>query len=89
MFTQDYTVNNDYREDHKVVRLFANKKNFFNNRWNLKRCPGETSYTYLTIDQKFIGVVSTETEICFFENKCPKFQISNFKIKKKLNLNLN
>jgi hypothetical protein len=26
------------------------------------RCPGETSDTYLTIDQKFISVVSTETE---------------------------
>jgi hypothetical protein len=57
-----------YREDHKVVRLFANKKNFFYNRWNLNlRFPGETSDTYLTIDQKFIGVVSTETEIWFFE----------------------
>jgi hypothetical protein len=53
-----------YREDHKVVRLFANKKNFFNNRWNLNlRCPGETSDTYLTIDQKFIGVVITETKM--------------------------
>jgi hypothetical protein len=53
-----------YREDHKVVPLFANKKNFFNNRGNLNlRCPGETSNTYLTIDQKFIGVVRTETEI--------------------------
>jgi hypothetical protein len=25
----------------------------------------------------------------FLKKKCPKFQISNFKIKKKLNLNLN
>jgi hypothetical protein len=48
--------------------------------WNLNlRCPGETSDTYLTIaiDQKFIGVVSTETEIWFFEKKVS--EISNFK----------
>jgi hypothetical protein len=31
------------------------------------------------IDRKIIGVVSTETEIWFFEKRCPKFQISNFK----------
>jgi hypothetical protein len=71
-----------YREDHKVVRLFANKKNVFNNRWYLNlRCPGETSDTYLTIDQKFIGVVSTETEIWFFEKSVRnfKFQISKSK----------
>jgi hypothetical protein len=37
------------------------KNRFLNNRWNLNlRCPGETLDTYLTIDQKFIGVVSTE-----------------------------
>jgi hypothetical protein len=34
------------------------------------------------IEQKVIGVVSTETEIWFFEKRCPKFQIQNFKIKK-------
>jgi hypothetical protein len=76
------------------VRLFANKKPFFNNRWNLnKRCPGETSDTYLTIDQKFIGVVSTNTEIWFFEKSVKKkkkwrkilalFKILTFKKKKK------
>jgi hypothetical protein len=48
----------------KVSGLGANKKNFFNNRGNLNfRCLGERQVSYLPIDQKFIGVVSTETEI--------------------------
>jgi hypothetical protein len=39
-------------------------KNFFNNRGNLNFwCLGEGQVSYLSIDQKFIGVVSTETEI--------------------------
>jgi hypothetical protein len=71
----------------EAVKKFGPKIDFFvvwtshisgiptvNNRWNLNlRCPGETSDTYLTIDQKFIGVVSTETEIWFFKKKCQKY----------------
>jgi hypothetical protein len=39
-------------------------KNYFNNRGNLNfRCRGERQVSYVPIDQKFIGVVSTETEI--------------------------
>jgi hypothetical protein len=46
--------------------------------------------SYLPIDKKFIGVVSTETEISFFEKKIQnsKFQISNFKIKKKIKFDI-
>jgi hypothetical protein len=45
-------------------------KNFFNNWGNLNfRCVGERQVSYIPIDQKFIGVVSTETEIWFFEKK--------------------
>jgi hypothetical protein len=49
---------------HKVSGLGANKRNFFNNRGNLNfRCLGERQVSYQPVDQKFIGVVSTETEI--------------------------
>jgi hypothetical protein len=55
-------------------------KNFFNKRGNFNFwCLGEGQVSYLPIDQKFIGVVSTETEIRFFEKK-----IGSKKIGKKL-----
>jgi hypothetical protein len=39
-------------------------KNFFNKRGNLNIwCLGKGQVSYLPIDQKFIGVVSTKTEI--------------------------
>jgi hypothetical protein len=55
------TFSKVYREDHKIVAFFANKKPFL--IIADLRFPGETSDTYLTIDQKFIGAVSTKTEI--------------------------
>jgi hypothetical protein len=41
------------------IFLFKRKKKLFSRVKydNMIRCPGETSDTYLTIDQKFIGVV--------------------------------
>jgi hypothetical protein len=40
--------------------------------------------SYLSLTDFFLGVVITETEKIFFEKKVSKFQIQNFKIKKKI-----
>jgi hypothetical protein len=61
-----------YRAPHKVLGLRGSILCNF-------RCLGEGQVSFLPIDQKIIGLVSTETKIRFFEKK-----IGSKKIAKKL-----